>query len=167
MRKLFLLVFLISTFQSCIQPSVYSIVDSSLFSDSYKKPYFVIVYSGDFEREIAEDLVEKIKNTFKAHTALMPNFQIISRNSIGTNDLNSFVQNPYESKGSDLLFKINIEHISLYGDIIQNFKFIVTAYDYKIDKEVFKAKIFTPTYGDSVLKMCVQFVEKLKNDKVL
>jgi hypothetical protein len=167
MKKIFLLILIISTFQSCIKPSVYSVVDNTLFSEPYKKPYFVITYGSDYEKEIADILVKEIKSTFKLNTNIVPNFQVFHKNSINSNGLKSTVENVYNSKGSDLLFEIDIYHIGLYGDIIQNFNFNITAFDFKINKEVWKSKVFSPTYGKSVNNTCLQFVNKLKIDKVL
>ena len=167
MKKIFLLILLISTFQSCIKPSVYSVVDNSLFSEPYKKPYFVIVYGNDYEKEVADVLVKEIKNTFKSNTNVVPNFQVFHENSISSDGLKSTVENVYNSKGSDLLFEIDINHISLYGESIQDFTFNVTAFDFKINKEIWKSKIYSPTFGNSVNKMSLQFINKLKNDKVI
>jgi hypothetical protein len=167
MKKIFLLILLVLTFQSCLKPSVYSIVDNSLFSEPYKKPYFVIVYGNEYEKKVANILVEEIKNTFKVNANIVPNFQVFHKNSISLNGLKSNVENVFNSKGSDLLFEIDINHISLYGGNIQDFTFNVTAFDFKINKEVWKSKIYTPTYGNSVNKMSLQFISKLKNDKVI
>ena len=48
-----------------------------------------------------------------------------------------------------------------------DFNYLITAFDYKIHKEVWKSNVYSPWYSDSVNKTAVMLVQKLKSDKVL
>lgn len=172
MRKVLILLFIVgATFTSCIKPTLNSVVDNSLFTQPYKKPLFVIVYKGKYDKLISYLLVNKLKETFGKNSAINPFFQIYDGNSKSISEIDAVVESTLKNNSNDLLFIVDIKNINLYdgvnGTDVLAFNFLITGYDKKINKEVWKSDVFSPKKDAEMKKMADQLVQKLYSDKVL
>lgn len=170
MKKVVLLIFLTLQLQSCIEPGIYSVVDNTLFSQPYKAPIFYIMFSGKREQKIAEEVEKNLNKSFEA-SRMAPYVILINLNEMNESQINSMMIKTYEDKTSDIVFTFKLTQINIYESYgmtsITDFSYLVTAFDYKINKEVWKSKVYSPWHGNSVNNMTTEFVDKLINDKVL
>ena len=170
MRKVVCFLIIIFTLQSCLQPNVYSVVDNTLFSKPYLDPQFYLLYSGKRELKIANEFSEKLRLRLE-ESGLYSIIKVIDLNEIDQAQLKNLMQKAVTDKSADVIFTFKLSHISLHESYgitsITDFNYLVTAYDYSINKEVWKSNVYSPWYGDSVNKSAKMFVDKLKSDKVL
>lgn len=170
MRKVFLLLFFVLQFQSCIKPGMQSVVDSTLFSQPYHDPQFYIMFSGKREQRVASKLADELREAFEA-SSMYPFIYLIDLNEMTEAQIKTTQEKAISDKKADVIFTLKITHMSLYQSYgmvsITDFNCLATAFDFKINKEVWKSNIYSPWYGDSVNKTAVMFVQKLKSDKVL
>ncbi len=164
MRKILLLLFIAFQLQSCLKPSLYSVVDNTLFFKPYLDPQFYILFSGKKEQKIANKIKEDLAESFQA-VNLYPFVQLIDLDKTNEDQIKSMMTKALHDKTADVFFTFKLTHITLYEGNVTDFNYSVTAFDYKINKEIWKAKVYSP-WG-SGKEMSVQFVNKLKNEKVL
>ncbi len=170
MRKIVFLFFIVFQLQSCIKPGMYSVVDNTLFSEPYKDPQFYLIYSGKKEQKIANKFAEELRVAFES-SSMYPFINVIDSNEMNESQIKTMVEKAVNDKSADVIFTFKLTHVTLnesYGmTSIIDFNYLITAFDYKIHKEVWKSNVYSPWYSDSVNKTAVMLVQKLKSDKVL
>jgi hypothetical protein len=170
MKKVFLLLFFVLQFQGCIKPGMQSVVDNTLFSHPYKDPQFYIMFSGKKEQRVASKFADELRETFET-SSMYPFINLIDLNEMTEAQIKTMQEKAISDNTADVIFNLKITHMSLYENYgmvsITDFNYLATAFDFKINKEVWKSNVYSPWYGDSVNKTAVMFVQKLKSDKVL
>lgn len=170
MKKFLLLILVAFQFQSCIKPGLTSIVDNNLFSKPYVDPQFYLMYSDKKEKKIATKFADAIRESLNA-SGMYPTVKVIDLNEMSESEIKIMQEKALSEKTADVFFSFNIIHMSIYETYglqsITDFSCVATAFDYKINKEVWKSNIYSPYDDDSVLKSAKMLVEKLKFDKVL
>lgn len=161
-RKFFL--FIAFLFIGCIKPQVSSVVDNSLFETPYKAPFFVGYYSNKYEKRIGDKLSIEFRRTFNNKFGNSFNYLILDSSTSA--DFKDY-EEELNKRGNDIIFKIEIEKINLYGDNIISFSYLLVAYDHKIKKEVWKSRVFSPYSTSEVKNMTQQVYQKLINDGVI
>lgn len=169
MKKiLILLLFGLFFLNSCTKPFLDSVVDKSLFSEPYKKPLILLVYNGKIEKKVANILFEKIKVSFDKNSKIKPVYKSIDVSMFDKAKFEESMENSFLNGEYDILFNIDLEKISLYErSSVVDFTFLISAFDFKIKKEVWKSRVFSPRHSIAINDMATQLVLKLKSDNVL
>lgn len=168
MKKIFFLLIFTFLLNGCTKPSIHSVVDNSLFSETYKKPLILLIYNGKHEKRVAELIFENLKISFDKNTNVKPIYKQFDAAIFDNEKFESSMLNSFSNKEYDIVFNIDVEKISLYeGSSIIDFTYLISAFDYNIKKEVWKSRVYSPRHSKGIKDMATQLVVKLKTDKVL